>query len=552
MARRSRTHGLALAVWAILVATNLVPAFHAQVRKPPTKPNAAASFKIAGTAVSAMTSEPMSRAQVSVTNTNDPKDTQSLVTGDDGRFQFQVSKGKYSLQGAKRGFVASAYEQHENFWTGIVTGAGLDTENLILRLPPAAAITGKILDDVGEPVRNAGVTIYREDHSSGVSRILAVSGVATDDLGTYEVTPLNAGTYYAAVGAQPWYAVHPASSLTAGSTSVDRALDAAFPVTYFKDATGPDDAVPIPLHPGDHVEADFHLGAVPALRLVFRSTDAKLTRPILQQPSFDEAQIPQEGSMEQISPGVYEIAGLAPGKYSLLTTGPNQRVAKTHADIFLNTDGQELDPSDGTATASVRAKVHLRGADKLPVGLTVILRDAKGTNAGTSAIDEKGEADFAGLEPGDYEVVAFSPAKIYSVFRITSGEQTQPGHSLTVAAGSSHSVSLDLIGGSVTIEGFAKKSGKAASAAMVVLVPQNPEANLELFRRDQSDLDGSFALRQIIPGTYTILAIEDGWDLDWAKPAVIEHYRQHGQKVLIGDQKETVRLPNPVEVQPKL
>jgi hypothetical protein len=56
---------------------------------------------------------------------------------------------------------------------------------------------------------------------------------------------------------------------------------------------------------------------------------------------------------------------------------------------------------------------------------------------------------------------------------------------------------------------------------MVVLVPRNPEANGDLFRRDQSDLDGSFALHKVIPGPYTVCAIENGWDLDWGKPDVL-------------------------------
>jgi len=95
-----------------------------------------------------------------VTETKNPQNTQSMVTAEDGRFQFQVGAGKYSLQGLKRGFLTFAYEQHENFWTGIVTGAGLDTENLILRLPPTAMIGGKVTDEIGEPVRGATITIF--------------------------------------------------------------------------------------------------------------------------------------------------------------------------------------------------------------------------------------------------------------------------------------------------------------------------------------------------------------------------------------------------------
>ena len=88
--------------------------------------------------------------------------------------------------------------------------------------------------------------------------------------------------------------------------------------------------------------------------------------------------------------------------------------------------------------------------------------------------------------------------------------------------------------------------------AMVLLVPKDPELNDELFRRDQSDLDGSFSIRSVIPGSYTIVAIENGWDLDWAKPVVIERYCLHGQTVVVGNQMTgSMQLPHPVDVLPR-
>jgi hypothetical protein len=87
---------------------------------------------------------------------------------------------------------------------------------------------------------------------------------------------------------------------------------------------------------------------------------------------------------------------------------------------------------------------------------------------------------------------------------------------------------------------------------MIALVPKDPEHNRELFRRDQSDLDGSFNLRSVIPGTYTVVAIENGWDLDWAQPAVIAHYAEHGEAITIDQQSEgSVHLPAVIEVQPR-
>lgn len=181
----------------------------AQGTRPSRSP--AGAFRIAGTVVNANTSQPVPGAQVDVENTRNEKDTYSVVADDDGRFQFQVGLGKYSLRGAKRGFLTFAYEQHENFWTGIATGGGFDTEHLVLRLPPAAAITGKVTDDNGEPVRGATVTVYREDHRNGATEIHAVEGTTTDDLGSYEVTPIDAGTYFVMAMAEPWYAIHPSS-----------------------------------------------------------------------------------------------------------------------------------------------------------------------------------------------------------------------------------------------------------------------------------------------------------------------------------------------------
>jgi hypothetical protein len=103
----------------------------------------------------------------------------------------------------------------------------------------------------------------------------------------------------------------------------------------------------------------------------------------------------------------------------------------------------------------------------------------------------------------------------------------------------------------VNVEGFAKSAGKAAPGAMIALVPKDPDANRDLFRRDQSDLDGSFSLPGVVPGLYTVVAIEDGWDMDWSLPDVIESYLKNGQAVTIGDVREhSVKLPDAIEVQP--
>jgi len=74
---------------------------------------------------------------------------------------------------------------------------------------------------------------------------------------------------------------------------------------------------------------------------------------------------------------------------------------------------------------------------------------------------------------------------------------------------------------------------KPAPGAMIVLAPLDLKSNPALFRRDQADSDGTFALNFVVPGRYTLMAIEDGWDLEWADPDVLQEYIATGESVQI-------------------
>src|SRR3979490_2160983 len=104
-------------------------------------------YKIAGTVVSRADGHALSRARVFVRQARDQQKFQSIVTSADGKFAFSgLPAGKYSVEGSKRGYISAAYDQHDQFSTAIVTGAGFDTETLLLRLAPVAVITGRVLD----------------------------------------------------------------------------------------------------------------------------------------------------------------------------------------------------------------------------------------------------------------------------------------------------------------------------------------------------------------------------------------------------------------------
>jgi hypothetical protein len=521
----------------------------------------ASGYRIAGTVVSKADARPLAHARVTI---SDPKDRQKfefVVTGEDGKFEFvNLPAGKYSLNGSKRGYMPAGYDQHDQYATAIVTGAGLDTETLVLRLPPNAAIAGKVLDEHGDPVRRANVVLYYDDHTSGTDQIRQVRGAQTDDLGEYEMTPLPPGTYFLSVTAIPWYAIHPTSSSEQSSSNpsdsastIDRSLDVAYATTYYPDVFAADEAMPIPIRGGERIEADLHLTPVPSLHLLFRMPDDGrhgYNIPQIEQPSFDGSTFVQTGSVNQISPGLVEVTGVPAGRYNLRI---NQSGASLQMDgVDFTKDGDEVDVSKSEPSSTVKFSAKMPAESRLPSHLSVGLRTGTRMIVAAQEFDSKGEAKLEQVAGGHYEVVVYAPDKPYAIAQISADAAVISGHTVTVGAGSSLSVALQVVTGSAEVEGVAKKSSKPFAGAMLVLVPKNSEVDHDLFRRDQSDLDGTFILHNVIPGSYTLLAIENGWDLDWSHPQVISVYLKRGRRIEVGgDSARSMSVPDPIEVQSK-
>jgi uncharacterized surface anchored protein len=517
---------------------------------------AAGEYRIAGTVVSKSDGHPLDRAVVALADVKNRKNFQTMITAEDGKFLFQgMAAGKYALTGQRKGYIGAGYDSHEQFSTAIVTGAGFDTEHLALRLTSAGAIAGQVLDESGTPVRHATVTVYFENHSSGIEQVQLVSGAQTDDLGEYEVTPLRPGTYFVSATATPWYAVHPSRQVeTPGLSpvSVDPSLDVTYPLTYYGDETEADSATPIPIRGGERIQADIHLNPVHALSLRFRVPENGQNgyrAPQLQQTGFDGNTTYVQGTgMTMVSPGIMEITGIPAGKYNVRIDGEAGAAQMNGFD--LTRESQELDLSSAEALSKVKISVSIPGEPEMPHRGVVALRSGRRVPVAVWQVGPKGDAVLEQVQAGVYEVLAWNFGKPYSIDHMTVEGVRVQGHKITIASGSSPSISLTLVAGSAQVQGIVKREGKGVAGAMVVLVPKDPELHRDLFRRDQSDQDGTFTLQGIVPGPYTVLAIENGWELDWSEPRVIAAYIKRGRSVEISNQSgQTVNLGEPIEVQ---
>jgi uncharacterized surface anchored protein len=520
------------------------------------------SFRIAGTVVNAITGEPVRGATVAALAEADSRTVTSAKTGDDGHFSLErLRAAKYQLTASKRGFRTAFYDEHEEFSTAIVTGAGQQTESLIFRMTPGAVLRGVVTADGGDLVESAKVMLFlKPSGHKAADRITQADETTTDDLGAYEFSNLAAGEYLLAVKAEPWYAMHRSANRSKsisidGVAEVNTALDVAYPITFFDSATDEASAAGIVLAGGGHDEADINLHAVPALHLAVetpRKPDGSIARAELRQNIFG-IQVSAESAgvfLDAAQTGTAEYAGVAPGHYELVQGDP-PRIADLDA-----TASQQIDAGLGTLTVVVSGTVRNASGAALPGRLMLSLDSLDGTHplGGTRAEGNQGRFTFPSVPPGAWELSAAScdaagQCKPMPVVSITAGGTTRAGGLVTVPD-KPLAVHVNVSDGETRVQGFARKGGKGVAGVMVVLAPKDLSALKSLARRDQSDSDGSFSLRDVAPGQYTVVAIQDGWDLDWTQPEVIGRYLPRGIAVTVSDKSgKLVPLAGPVPVQ---
>jgi len=128
-------------------------------------------FCVAGTVLNAVTGEPLRRAAVTIPQS-------ATLTDAAGVFRFcGLPAGSYYANAEKPGFVAGGYP---------VT-VGPSREDLLLRLHPLSMVSGKVLDDAGEPLQNALIQLLSMEVAEGRRRVRVASAIATDDRGEYRL-----------------------------------------------------------------------------------------------------------------------------------------------------------------------------------------------------------------------------------------------------------------------------------------------------------------------------------------------------------------------------
>ncbi len=355
-------------------------------------------------------------------------------------------------------------------------------------------------------------------------------------------------------------------------------FDVVYPVTFFPSATSLADAGRLALAPGATETADFQLHAVPSVHLRVRvpveppatvvsheggeetATQEDSPAAFLLSLHIGDYTDQIEPVRNEIAPGVIELSKIPSGEVNLvamsLTSQAGNEVSRSKelrvsgdTDIDLSAPGDSANVS-GVVLASQfhpaptnaeqasadqpsggRAAL-IRVIEEASPNVTITFRSIKTGESYSATVSSEGKFSFAGstFPAGSYEV-EFPAQTSLRVVSLEATGATASGRTIDISAGLSLNLVVHAAEANCTLSGFALKNGKPVAGAMVLLVPQDPGHDMSLYHRDQSDSDGSFSMSPLFPGRYLLLAIENGWDLEWADPAILFRYLPNGQPV---------------------
>jgi 5-hydroxyisourate hydrolase-like protein (transthyretin family) len=520
----------------------------AQTARPPE-----AAGRITGTLVHAVTGQPLAGIDVAISPTEQHDLRTEVTTGSDGRFVFEtVAYGKFNLSAQGRGFSEQAYQQHPPYSTAIAVGSGLISENLVFQLIPDASISGAVLDEENEAVRSGDVRLFARDAATGRMELRAQANL--QDQGRYHFGHLPPGTYFVAVSAQPWYAVDPqnpqnaAQLYTEGESqayknanpvaalSEDSALDVTYRITFYADAVDGESATPIQLHPGERASADITLRAVPAVHLMVRNASRDPNQPgsaIIQQRVFNRTLVPILARTQPGTQGTLKLSGIPPGHAVVNLRSFSGKEWKNQVrEVDVSTD-TEIDAADSSpATITIHGRVQNPAMDAFAPGTYIHFFNRDTNETFGTPVSPKGEFEVRQTIIGtfDFEVAVINVRR-FTVQRIAASGAKVSGRTLALPHSGTVELTVTISEKAGRIDGTVFRDGKSWSQAMVVLVPESFQGNSDLIRRDQSDSDGTFSLYQVLPGRYRVVAIANGWELDWQNPAVLRPYLEHGEPI---------------------
>ncbi len=504
---------------------------------------------IEGLVVSARTGEPLRKAGVSLRQVQGREPRYATSTDASGHFiQRDIEPGRYRLWVERNGYVRQEYGQRAANRPGTILTLqpGQYLRDIVLRLIPTGAITGRVYDEAGELIEGSRIRALRQSYERNQRQFVQAATGVTNDRGEYRLYGLPPGHYYVSATYMPALA-REVGGATAAQPAAGPILEEGYALTYYPGTNDPGRAAPIALGPGEEVRGlDLTLLPKRTVRVrgrVFMATSGRPGRGAIlwfyARESGARGSVFRKQTLVEDTQGAFEIRGVTPGSYILwanwLEEGEVYR-ARQAVDV----GDAEVDGISLALAPGLELKGRVRTEDNRRLNFTylrVVLQSRDDPEMGTASVSLKADGTFVLKNvSGDlYDVtLAGAPEDFYlKAARLDSDNVLEAG--LSLARGREPgTLELVLSSAGGQIEGMVTSEQQGFDSALVVLVPEpRHRGQARLYKMTTTDQYGRFTLRGIAPGDYKLFAWEDieagaYYDTDFLRP-----YEERGETVRV-------------------
>jgi len=266
-----------------------------------------------GHVVAADTGQPIRKAQVRIF-APEIRENRLATTDESGGYEFkEVRAGRYTINATKGSYVGLAYGQQRPFDAGkpLEILDSQTVEHVDFALPRGSVVTGRIVDEFGEPVPEIQIATMRYQFIQGRRQLTPTGRFAsTNDIGEFRLFGLAPGQYYLS-------ATWRNQNFNGGGPS-DRT---AYAPIYFPGTTDIAQARRITLDVGQQID-DLVMALAPVKATKITGTalgsDGKPITGFLQVTQTTTGSMNFFSSGAPIRPdGTFTVNGLPPGDYTL-------------------------------------------------------------------------------------------------------------------------------------------------------------------------------------------------------------------------------------------
>jgi uncharacterized protein (DUF2141 family) len=468
---------------------------------------------------------PAALANLAQTMVNRMPTMMTRETDEQGRFVFTgLDAGKYRITAERQGYLRQSYgaRRYSGGSTPVAVSEGGTVKAINFRLSPQGVITGKVLDEDGEPVANVQVRAQKSVNRGGKKQWNVVANANTTDIGEYRLPELQPGRYVVVTS--------PRNNNAMANTPSTEPLPATAEMTYaatFYPST-PDSSTAIPVDVGEGGEVrniDIRLVKARVFRVRGKVVGAPaggrgMVPVMLTARDGGPGQVQMAMGQARGGEGIFEIRNVPPGQYlahAQTQGGGQQAVAVAEVDVIgSHVDGLVLTLSTG---GDVQGSVKVVDVST-PVemkNLQVSLRPVGfGAQAPRAKVGEDLKFTLKGVPPIRYAVnVSGYPDTCY-VKSIQYGGADVTDNGVQMTNGGTVEVTISGAAGQIDAVVMTKDSKVAASAQVLILKDAVP------WQSRSTDENGMLSLHGLKPGDYKVIAWEDVdpsqlWDTDFLR-----------------------------------